>query len=196
MPRSLETSTRGDVASPTTEDSYDLEVQRPVVDETPPDPEFAYVCPVCDQAFSLHDDLFRHMDVGHDESNQQLLDQEQASRAYHCAVCRRSFSRSDMVTRHMRVHTGVKPYGCSECGQVFSRSDHLSTHQRTHTGEKPYQCKQCPYAAPRRDMITRHFTRRHEYDASTPLPLCVLLDVDNGHSPDDPFTPPHPMDND
>jgi len=119
-----ETSTRGDDASPTTEDKEPeryLEVQRSVVDEKPPDPEFACVCPVCDQAFSLHDDLFKHMDSGHHESNrQQLPDQEQAAGQYHCAVCRRSFSRSDVVTRHMRVHARASnPTGAASADRSF-----------------------------------------------------------------------------
>ncbi|XP_076662844.1 zinc finger protein klumpfuss [Andrena cerasifolii] len=161
---------KGDVASPTTKESfavrYNLEVS-PVVEEMPPGADVAYVCPVCGQMFSLHDRLAKHMASRHRRQGPQ----DASAKAYLCDVCKRSFARSDMLTRHMRLHTGVKPYTCKTCGQVFSRSDHLSTHQRTHTGEKPYKCPQCAYAACRRDMITRHL-RTHAKIPDVQTPKC------------------------
>lgn len=124
-----------------------------------PAPDVAYVCPMCNQEFSLHDRLAKHM-----ASRHRSRQSDATAKTYVCEVCDRSFARSDMLTRHMRLHTGIKPYTCRVCGQVFSRSDHLSTHQRTHTGEKPYKCPQCPYAACRRDMITRHMRTHARYE--------------------------------
>ena len=123
----------------------------------------SYACSICDQVFSLHDRLAKHIASRH-RSRSKDSDSEKNSKSYACDVCTRSFARSDMLTRHMRLHTGLKPYTCRVCGQVFSRSDHLSTHQRTHTGEKPYKCPQCPYAACRRDMITRHMRTHARYE--------------------------------
>lgn len=121
-----------------------------VVETIAPGSNQAFICPLCQQMFSLHDRLAKHM-----ASRHKSRSTDSTSKAYLCEVCKRTFARSDMLTRHMRLHTGFKPYSCKTCGQVFSRSDHLSTHQRTHTGEKPYKCPSCPYSACRRDMITR-----------------------------------------
>lgn len=159
---------RGDVASPTTQETvaerYNL-VVKPIVETMAPGADVGYVCTECGQMFSLHDRLAKHMASRH--RRQGLNDA--SAKAYLCEVCERSFARSDMLTRHMRLHTGVKPYTCRICRQVFSRSDHLSTHQRTHTGEKPYKCPQCAYAACRRDMITRHL-KTHNRCADGPIP--------------------------
>ena len=122
----------------------------PVVEAIPPGSNQSFICPICQQMFSLHDRLAKHM-----ASRHKSRSTDSSSKAYLCDVCKRTFARSDMLTRHMRLHTGFKPYSCKTCGQVFSRSDHLSTHMRTHTGEKPYKCPSCPYSACRRDMITR-----------------------------------------
>lgn len=129
----------------------------------PPSNSNQWLCPLCNQGFSLHDRLAKHMASRH-KSRSTDSSTSSNSRAYLCEVCKRTFARSDMLTRHMRLHTGYKPYSCKVCGQVFSRSDHLSTHQRTHTGEKPYKCPSCPYSACRRDMITRHLRTHNRYE--------------------------------
>ncbi|UXI14693.1 hypothetical protein NH340_JMT00636 [Sarcoptes scabiei] len=120
----------------------------------------SFTCEICNQSFSLHDRLAKHIASRHKNRQQS----NSIVKNYLCEICQRSFARSDMLTRHMRLHTGIKPYTCKICDQVFSRSDHLSTHQRTHTGEKPYKCPQCPYAACRRDMITRHMRTHSRYE--------------------------------
>lgn len=116
--------------------------------ETPSPGGAQWMCPLCNQGFSLHDRLAKHMASRHKvqppephrlESKMPFQSRStdgtnSNSKAYLCEVCKRTFARSDMLSRHMRLHTGYKPYSCRVCGQVFSRSDHLSTHQRTHTG--------------------------------------------------------------
>ena len=118
--------------------------------DTPSPGGAQWLCPLCNQGFSLHDRLAKHMASRHKVTHDTHLDTETMSmmpfqsrstdgtnsnsKAYLCEVCKRTFARSDMLSRHMRLHTGYKPYSCRVCGQVFSRSDHLSTHQRTHTG--------------------------------------------------------------
>merc|ERR1719323_159878 len=140
-----------------------------------------WLCPLCNQGFSLHDRLAKHMASRHKSRSTD----SSSSRAFICEVCKRTFARSDMLTRHMRLHTGYKPYSCQTCGQVFSRSDHLSTHQRTHTGEKPYKCPCCPYSACRRDMITRHLrthNRYHQESSSIDEAVAALPELSLGNA--------------
>ena len=123
-------------------------------------------CPQCEQVFTMHGDLNRHIKLVHEGQNtatgacpqcgKTLAKKNLAAhikmvhdklRPHSCPVCGRAFLTKYTLQQHIDTH---KPsdqrdtkFLCAFCGKGFINRTHYADHLNTHTGARPYVCNIC-----------------------------------------------------
>ena len=79
-----------------------------------------HVCPSCNNTFTTHKILKRHIKIHYDEKKHQCPE----------PGCNFSFTRKDHLNRHMKTHTGEKPFSCTFCKVSFTTKENKNRHTK------------------------------------------------------------------
>lgn len=107
----------------------------------------SFQCDICNQSFTRHTHLKRHMTIHTDE------------RAYACTQCDKRFRRPDHLKIHENYHAKIRPHVCQLCEKTFSRTEHLKRHIRNQHNRKEKKilpCGECEYISSSIKELTKH----------------------------------------
>lgn len=128
---------------------------------TPFDPS-TLVCPHCNETFTEHGKVLRHIREVHEG-----MKRAKSSRTFSCtyAGCGAFYSTQLNLTNHVnRIHLNLV-YTCDECSKEFSTPSNLATHEKTvhKIGlTRVLKCPQCEYTTPYGNQVIRkHVERNH-----------------------------------
>ena len=125
--------------------------------------EKPFKCDRCGRAFSLKENLRRHM-----RSHTGV-------KPYECDRCGERFSQKWSVKLHCRrkhekstSDAGKKKMkiACCICENLFCSPSSLKEHMRVHTGEKPFQCDTCDMKFSCKGNLKRHSFKIHGMNTS------------------------------
>ncbi|KAG7282647.1 hypothetical protein CRUP_017573, partial [Coryphaenoides rupestris] len=80
-----------------------------------PDPEYKFICNMCDKSFRLENALKFH----------------NCDKSFQCDICSRFFSTNSNLSKHKKKH-GEKLFSCQVCSKMFYRKDVMQEHHRRH----------------------------------------------------------------
>ncbi len=90
-------------------------------------------CDKCDQEFTTHGSLARHVSRTHDKSA-----------LFSCRKCGKKFTSILYLTKHRKNVHAEKLIECDFCGEIFTEKIVLQEHRSMqHTGEKTIECDLC-----------------------------------------------------
>ncbi|XP_042868211.1 uncharacterized protein LOC122250704 isoform X2 [Penaeus japonicus] len=135
----------------------------------------------CDEKFSCHSDLYRHLNSAHSSQNSQTiftchiccttfakkryLDSHLEScvtkasdqMPYKCTVCDKSFKLQRYLRIHMQKHGNMsEQYYCEICSKVLTDKRNLILHMKSHTGETTTSCEVCGKTFNRKSYLWTH----------------------------------------
>lgn len=143
-------------------------------------------CDVCAKAFSLKENLKRHMQTHTGEAPYacDLCDKkfkQKAQRITHrfthfeersflCSECGKGFRTAQGLHRHGFTHLKDKNFRCKTCSAKFRYKELLVVHQKTHSSNKPFACSMCDRAFAQRINLQTHL-RTHT--GEKPYVCCI-----------------------
>ena len=124
-----------------------------------------FSCVLCDQVARQKQDIYRHIESAHIETN-----------PFSCDICGALLKTRHVLYNHKRSHKDKPnlhedPVICTECGKIFRNKVIARKHMKTHIGVKEYQCNICEKDfLERRDMIVH--MKRHNKDFDIICNIC------------------------
>ncbi|XP_076645383.1 uncharacterized protein LOC143354903 isoform X2 [Halictus rubicundus] len=104
-----------------------------------------YSCQFCKQEFGNEEELYDHMDVKKDESNQVI-----------CCACKKTFAQKRYLRYHQRCHSERTKFTCDICTKKYTRLDNLARHNAFHVNPDKYSCTYCEKTFARKDLLNKH----------------------------------------
>ena len=124
-----------------------------------------FSCVLCEQVARQKQDIYRHIESAHIETN-----------PFSCDICGALLKTRHVLYNHKRSHKAKpnlheEPVICTECGKSFRNKIIAKKHMKTHIGVKEYQCNICEKDfLERRDMIVH--MKRHNKDFDIICNIC------------------------
>ncbi|XP_014205809.1 zinc finger protein 558 [Copidosoma floridanum] len=156
----------------------------PEDDRSTREPQFTYMCGVCDQVFPEEFSLIRHLKKEHEANSRCSTNPVR----YECNACGKSFTNRINLVSHIRNHEVELPgeegitkrakfyidqemlFKCPTCERVMANRTSFLRHIRVHSNERPAMCHVCAKSFRTVADVKRHIDdvhlkiKRHECD--------------------------------
>ena len=111
-----------------------------------------FKCDKCDESFSQHVYLTKHIWAVHKES-----------KTFKCEYCGKTFTRKDGLSKHINaIHTKEELYQCNVCDKYTYWKRHLRAHIKKVHEEHKHTCKKCVAAFLTKRELVGHMKSKHQ----------------------------------